>query len=675
MLSQDIYLNNWKPFMVNKIDAENNQFQLKNDSLTFDLKFINKMVILENFINEELEKEINIHLSTLKFNSYIYPKIRNILVKYVDTSKVEEHFKIPKLYLEQEKIFYKYPLDNSKLLLNDIGSVKVKDMLLNEMKQINTNKNYSHFIEASDLFKFKMNLFDGDYKIVLNVEIDPNSYPYSPPIVSWEYPRIPLDKLSQFYGCEIFSKEWNPIVTLEWLIKEFTSQFKEHHFFEYDKQFSKEEQLLSKLFSLNNMFTTDKPLKLNYAPLKKESKDKFWKSGTGYGHSQASTWTIEEYLKESNLINERITKVLQDLKEHLSNLDQNVSEDFKDRFYEFLNYEITSLNLLELEKKIDYYLELFSVILLVDKSKITNLSQFVKDSKDSLSIIPSDKYPSYIHTFLPLIDQFEIKNVKEDIKNKKSKTLNYEDIMKELQFTYYDIKDAKYKYSDKSGKPSSSKQMVRLAQDISALKKSLPLNKESSVWVRWDKNNLTKMQFLISGPKDTPYQDGLFLFDCYFPKEYPSSPPLITIQTTGGGKVRFNPNLYNNGKVCLSLLGTWSGQGGEKWNEKTSTILQILVSIQSLILIEEPYFNEPGYEREIGTAVGKNKSFDYNDNIRKETIRWAILDMIKNPPFGFEDIIKKHFEMKLDDIKETCEKWKDESKKFTKEYEELVKSL
>jgi hypothetical protein len=28
-----------------------------------------------------------------------------------------------------------------------------------------------------------------------------------------------------------------------------------------------------------------------------------------------------------------------------------------------------------------------------------------------------------------------------------------------------------------------------------------------------------------------------------------------TLLTTGHGTVRFNPNLYNCGKVCLSLLG------------------------------------------------------------------------------------------------------------------------
>ena len=62
------------------------------------------------------------------------------------------------------------------------------------------------------------------------------------------------------------------------------------------------------------------------------------------------------------------------------------------------------------------------------------------------------------------------------------------------------------------------------------------------------------------------------------------------------GSVRFNPNLYNCGKVCLSLLGTWQGQKEEMWCEKTSTFLQVMVSIQSLILVPDPYFNEPGYE-------------------------------------------------------------------------------
>jgi ubiquitin-conjugating enzyme E2 O len=54
---------------------------------------------------------------------------------------------------------------------------------------------------------------------------------------------------------------------------------------------------------------------------------------------------------------------------------------------------------------------------------------------------------------------------------------------------------------------------------------------------------------------------------------------------------RVDPNLYNCGKVCLSLLGTWSGANGENWTTD-STLLQVFVSIQALIFVKEPYFNE-----------------------------------------------------------------------------------
>lgn len=59
----------------------------------------------------------------------------------------------------------------------------------------------------------------------------------------------------------------------------------------------------------------------------------------------------------------------------------------------------------------------------------------------------------------------------------------------------------------------------------------------------------------------------------------------MLLLTTGGGKVRFNPNLYKSGKVCLSLLGTWGGSAGEIWDKTASSAYQVLVSIQSLILV------------------------------------------------------------------------------------------
>ena len=70
------------------------------------------------------------------------------------------------------------------------------------------------------------------------------------------------------------------------------------------------------------------------------------------------------------------------------------------------------------------------------------------------------------------------------------------------------------------------------------------------------------------------------------------------------GGLRLNPNLYESGKVCLSLLNTWTGKTNEVWNPTSSNVLHILVSIQGLVLNAKPYFNEPGYEKQNGSVEG-----------------------------------------------------------------------
>lgn len=97
---------------------------------------------------------------------------------------------------------------------------------------------------------------------------------------------------------------------------------------------------------------------------------------------------------------------------------------------------------------------------------------------------------------------------------------------------------------------------------------------------------------------------------------------------SGSGTVRFNPNLYNCGKVCLSLLGTWSG---EKWNPEVSSMSQVINSILFLIFVEHPYFNEPGYQASQGTASGDKQSEHYNVTIRLATLQFGYLDHFKKP--------------------------------------------
>ena len=121
----------------------------------------------------------------------------------------------------------------------------------------------------------------------------------------------------------------------------------------------------------------------------------------------------------------------------------------------------------------------------------------------------------------------------------------------------------------------SSQRARRLAQEAVTLSTSLPLSASSTVFVRCDEERLDLLKVIISGPSDTPYMNGLFEFDVFFPLDYPTGPPQVNLETTGNHTVRFNPNLYNDGKVCLSVLNTWHGRPEEKWNAQTSSFLQV----------------------------------------------------------------------------------------------------
>lgn len=239
--------------------------------------------------------------------------------------------------------------------------------------------------------------------------------------------------------------------------------------------------------------------------------------------------------------------------------------------------------------------------------------------------------------------------------------------LKDIQIQEYDMVDPEtgtYNHSfDKeimAGSISNVETRI-LIQEIGSMIETLPLNQNSSIFVCIDSNRIDVIKAIITGPPSTPYENGCFLFDIHFPQNYPSQPPHVKLKTTGHGRVRFNPNLYEDGKVCLSLLGTWTGAQSEVWSPHKSSLLQILVSIQSLIMNQKPFFNEPGYEIKIGTEEGEICSNEYNRVIRNATMKWALLDMMQNPPKEFEKVLLEYFRCKKYDILDQCEAWAEKS--------------
>ena len=117
---------------------------------------------------------------------------------------------------------------------------------------------------------------------------------------------------------------------------------------------------------------------------------------------------------------------------------------------------------------------------------------------------------------------------------------------------------------------------------------------DQGIFIEFNEENMLEAHAMIIGPKDTLYEGGYLFFNINFPKNYPYSPPDVSYVPRNN--IRIHPNLYVGshksgfGKVCLSILGTWSGPG---WTT-IMDISTVLLSIQS-ILDKYPLLNEPGY--------------------------------------------------------------------------------
>ncbi|BGP15191.1 hypothetical protein JCM10213_000859 [Rhodosporidiobolus nylandii] len=172
--------------------------------------------------------------------------------------------------------------------------------------------------------------------------------------------------------------------------------------------------------------------------------------------------------------------------------------------------------------------------------------------------------------------------------------------------------------------------MSRIRKEHGVLASSLPPN----ILVRAYENRTDLLRCLIIGPPDTPFQNAPFLFDVFLPPgKFPQEPPQVFFHSWAGG-TRVSPNLYTEGKVCLSLLGTWSGDKTESWSAARSSILQVFVSIQALIMVEHPYFTEPGFEKQIGTPEGTAASELYNERTLVLT-RAFVKRACEYPPSNF----------------------------------------
>lgn len=181
--------------------------------------------------------------------------------------------------------------------------------------------------------------------------------------------------------------------------------------------------------------------------------------------------------------------------------------------------------------------------------------------------------------------------------------------------------------------------ITRLIKDVKEIIAN-PLTSHG-IYYHHNEADILKGEILIIGPKDTPYENGYYLFEISYPVNYPYSPPVVKY-FTNDGVTRFNPNLYKCGKVCLSILNTWRG---DQWSS-CQTISSVLLALCT-IFNEMPLLNEPGISAEHIDCKNYNKVIQYKNFEIGIIHMFRLIVLNKDDSINtfnvFKDIIKTHF--------------------------------
>eukprot|EP00049_Salpingoeca_infusionum_P027052 m.30010 g.30010 ORF g.30010 m.30010 type:complete len:166 (+) comp9230_c0_seq1:106-603(+) len=97
-----------------------------------------------------------------------------------------------------------------------------------------------------------------------------------------------------------------------------------------------------------------------------------------------------------------------------------------------------------------------------------------------------------------------------------------------------------------------------------------------------DESDFFKWEALIAGPEGTPFEYGVFRAILTFPRDYPHSPPTMKFTS----KI-VHPNIYTDGKVCISILHAGVDPSGyekscERWSPVQS-VEKVLLSVISML--------------------------------------------------------------------------------------------
>ena len=307
-------------------------------------------------------------------------------------------------------MLYKYFEDNIKINNKQVNSIdkKIKhllwnpkvilDNIINEIKIININSNYNHYIHVKDSNPYELYFricYDENSKeissllntlqkefgynyIEIKLSIDPYFYPFKPPSIEYKRPLITRKLINSIVNNKFWSTEfWNYTVSLENILLELGKNLENLFLTNIDvaNKVNSNESILSELDinimginKLSNNITIDSDVtfelpfpKISYNTSKQTS-NSYWSSGTGYGHDQKSEWDIMNYLQSQSDKTEDIHHHVKNIIEILEKKKENISYDDKMILYNIIKNNFDGVVVLDITKNITFYLDLLFLL-------------------------------------------------------------------------------------------------------------------------------------------------------------------------------------------------------------------------------------------------------------------------------------------------------------------------
>jgi hypothetical protein len=361
-----------------------------NNNCSLELNIKNyKLKLITDFDNYCYVESYDVDISNINFKLIYYNKsIHSVLLYLVDynydTKKnklnFDDKFNFYNKIEEKTKYYIDYKLLNKtdekikneiikipkELLLNQ---TQIFQLIINEIKTINNNFNYKHYIYPfeNNIYDLRLRIFFIDVEYIeFKIKINSNLYPFLPPKVEIIYPKVKLILAYTILNLDLFKLDyWNSSISLEWFLINIHEQLEPIIKNYIDSNFDNNkitiiENLLIQLSYLikDNVFEKV-PIKLEIPKINKNTiqTNNYWKAGVGYGHGNSSSWDIKNYIKEKEIQQNEITEVLYQISENIN--QTNIKYILDSCLLNYINNELNGVNLLVIENEKHKYTCIF----------------------------------------------------------------------------------------------------------------------------------------------------------------------------------------------------------------------------------------------------------------------------------------------------------------------------